>query len=78
MTQAELAAKADVRTVTISDIENGTGSPGLSTRQYARIVIGWVTSLGLEPSAYGTHSMRQTRVRRSTRRQGTCVRSSFC
>lgn len=27
------------------------GSPHLSTRQYARIVRGWVMSLGLEPSA---------------------------
>ncbi len=32
------------------------GSPHLSTRQYTRIVRGWVTSLGLEPSAYRTHS----------------------
>lgn len=38
------------------------GSPHLSTRQYARIVRGWVTLLGLEPSAYGTHSMRRTKV----------------
>jgi integrase len=38
------------------------GSPHLSTRQYARIVRGWVMSLGLEPSAYGTHSMRRTKV----------------
>jgi integrase len=43
-------------------------SPHLSTRQYARIVRGWVTSIGLEPSAYGTHSMRRTRSRISTRR----------
>ena len=38
------------------------GSPHLSTRQYARIVRGWVASLGLESSAYGTHSMRRTKV----------------
>lgn len=38
------------------------GSPHLSTRQYARIVRGWVMSLGLELSAYGTHSMRRTKV----------------
>lgn len=38
------------------------GSPHLSTRQYARIVRGGVTSLVLEPSAYGTHSMRRTKV----------------
>jgi hypothetical protein len=36
------------------------GSLHLPTRQYARIVRGWVTSLGLDPSAYGTHSMRRT------------------
>lgn len=34
----------------------------LSTRQYARIVESWVTSIGLDPSAYGTHSMRRTKV----------------
>ena len=37
-------------------------SPHLSTRQYARILRDWVTSIGLEPSAYGTHSMRRTKV----------------
>lgn len=38
------------------------GSPHLSTRQYARIVLRWVTTLGLGPSAYGRHSMRRTKV----------------
>ena len=37
-------------------------SPHLSTRQYARIVKSWVDSIGLDPSAYGTHSMRRTKV----------------
>ena len=37
-------------------------SPHLSTRQYARIVEHWVTSIGLDPSAYGTHSMRRTKA----------------
>ncbi|MDT0683433.1 integrase [Roseicyclus sp. F158] len=32
----------------------------ISTRQYARPVRGWATSIGLEPSSYGTHSMRRT------------------
>ena len=36
-------------------------SPHLSTRQYARIMRDWVLSIGLEPSAYGTHSMRRTK-----------------
>lgn len=34
----------------------------LSMRQYARILRGWVKSIGLEASAYGTHSMRRTKV----------------
>ena len=34
----------------------------ISTRQYARIVRDWGTSIGLEASAYGTHSMRRTKV----------------
>ncbi len=38
------------------------GSPHPSTRQYARIVRGWVMLLGLEPGAYGTHSTRRTKV----------------
>lgn len=37
-------------------------SPHLSTRQYARIVQSWVDSIGLEVSAYGTHSMRRTKA----------------
>jgi hypothetical protein len=34
----------------------------ISTRQYARIVRAWVTSIGLEASAYCTHAMRRTKV----------------
>ena len=37
-------------------------SPHLSTRQYARIVDGWVRSIGLDPTAYGTHSLRRTKA----------------
>ena len=37
-------------------------SPHVSTRQYARIVKHWVTSAGLDPAAYGTHSMRRTKA----------------
>lgn len=36
-------------------------SKHLSTRQYARIVESWVTQIGLDPSAYGTHSLRRTK-----------------
>ena len=37
-------------------------SPHLGTRQYARIVDGWVEEIGLDPAAYGTHSMRRTKA----------------
>lgn len=37
-------------------------SPHLSTRQYARIVEHWVKLIGLDPSAYGTHTMRRTKA----------------
>jgi len=36
-------------------------SPHISTRQYARIVHRWVEDIGLDPCAYGTHSMRRTK-----------------
>ena len=32
----------------------------LGTRQYARILEGWVEEIGLDPTAYGTHTMRRT------------------
>src|SRR6266536_2133098 len=38
-----------------------SASPHLSTRQYSRIVGSWVGSIGLDPAAYGTHSMRCTK-----------------
>jgi integrase len=37
-------------------------SPHLSTRQYARIVRGWVREIGLDASAYGTHTLRRTKA----------------
>ncbi len=37
-------------------------SPHLSTRQYARIVNDWVTEIGLDPTSYGTHTMRRTKA----------------
>lgn len=37
-------------------------SPHLGTRQYARIVDGWVAEIGLDPCNFGTHSMRRTKA----------------
>ena len=42
----------------------------ISTRQYARIMRGWVTSIGLDPSAYGTHSMRRTKAAQIYKKTG--------
>ena len=39
-----------------------SASPHLSTRQYAKIVKDWVIGIGLDPYAYGTHSMRRTKA----------------
>jgi integrase len=42
----------------------------ISTRQYARLVRDWVKSIGLEASAYGTHSMRRTKVSQIYKKTG--------
>jgi integrase len=38
------------------------GSPHICTRQYARMLRGWVRDVGLDWTAYGTHSMRRTKA----------------
>jgi integrase len=45
-----------------------TESPHVSTRQYSRIVGSWVGSIGLDPAAYGTHSLRRTKLKLIYRR----------
>jgi len=37
-------------------------SPHLSTRQYARVLKSWLAEIGLDPRAYGTHSLRRTKA----------------
>ena len=37
-------------------------SQHLSTRQYSRMVSSWVAAIGLDPTSYGTHSMRRTKA----------------
>ncbi len=34
----------------------------ITTRQYARIVKNWVKMIGLDPTVYGTHSIRRTKA----------------
>ena len=42
----------------------------LTTRQYARLVARWVSSIGLAPLKFATHSMRRTKVTLIYRRTG--------
>ena len=42
----------------------------LSTRQYARLVEDWITSIGLPRSSYATHSMRRTKATLIYRKTG--------
>ena len=50
----------------------GRGRSGrhLTTRQYARLVARWVSSIGLDPRKFATHSMRRTKVTLIYRRTG--------
>jgi nucleoside-diphosphate-sugar epimerase len=52
-------------------------SPHLSTRQYARIVESWVSEIGLDAAAYGTHTMRRTKasLSRISRSTAACASS---
>lgn len=42
----------------------------MSTRQYARLLREWGSSIGLEVSSYGTHSMRRTKVAQIHKKTG--------
>jgi integrase len=42
----------------------------ITTRQYARLVSGWVASIGLDPKQFGTHSLRRTKANLIYRRTG--------
>ncbi len=44
--------------------------PHISRRQYARLVRDWVSAIGLEPSGYGTHSLRRTKAALIYRKTG--------
>jgi integrase len=42
----------------------------ITTRQYARLVAKWIASIGLDPSGFGTHSLRRTKATLIYRRTG--------
>jgi len=42
----------------------------LTTRQYARLLSEWIASIGLDPSLYGTHSLRRIKATLIYKRTG--------
>lgn len=54
-------ASADLRSTDFLFPSRISGSPHISTRQYARIVHQWFDEIGLDPTAYSTHTMRRTK-----------------
>ena len=42
----------------------------MTTRQYARLLGSWLRAIGLDPLAYGTHSLRRTKASMIYRRTG--------
>jgi integrase len=49
----------------------------IRTRQYARLVSRWISSLGLDPARYGTHSLRRTKPTLIFVGPETCARYSY-
>lgn len=41
---------------------HGKGGGSRSTRQYARLLSEWIAGIGLDPTLYGTHSIRRTKA----------------
>lgn len=48
----------------------GRNGKHISTRQYARLLDAWLSEIGLDPSHYGTHSIRRTKATLIYRRTG--------
>lgn len=50
----------------------------LSTRRYARLVHERVAGIGLQPSEYGTHSLRRTKASNIYKATGNLRAVRFC
>lgn len=48
----------------------GGAERGLTTRQYSRLLGYWLSSIGLDPLKFGTHSLRRTKATLIYRRTG--------
>ena len=51
-------------------VGRGRKGSNLTTRQYARLLSEWIAGIGLDPSLYGTHSLRRTKATLIYRRTG--------
>jgi integrase len=72
-TREALAAWLRIRGLRGSDwLFPSRSRPGdhLTTRQYGRLLDDWVALIGLDPAAYGTHSLRRTKVALVYKRTG--------
>ena len=59
---AELIAHAKLKNNNCLFKSRFENCPHISTRQYPRIVESWVADIGVDPTAYGTHSLRRTKA----------------
>src|ERR1700757_5396213 len=50
----------------------------MTTRQYARLLSGWIASIGLDHKLFGTHSLRRTKATLIYRRTASCGPCSSC
>jgi integrase len=71
--QTRQAVDAYIRTANKKPGEflfTGPRGLGMTTRQYARLLSEWVTSIGLDSHLFGTHSLRRTKATLIYRRTG--------
>ena len=62
----------------LTHIEFSSNIGDLSTRQYGRIVDGWVSMIGLDQTQYGTHTMRRTKPSLIYKKLGIQEHANYC
>ena len=64
-TRQSLSNWIDIKNLAFDDFifqSSFNKSNHITTRQYARILKNWISSIGLNPHEYGTHSIRRTKA----------------
>ena len=59
---SQLITSKDLRPGDYLFVSRQNRAAHLSTRQYAKLLKDWVADVGLDPRAYGTHSLRRTKA----------------